>query len=319
MTDVFGVFSAKGGVGKTTLVANLGASLANVFGKNVLIFDTNLKTSHLGLHFGIYEDLSVTLREVLQNKAPILHAVYTHPQTGVRIIPAPLSGDSVSMTKNKLANLCNEIRENYDIMIVDTSPGLGKEFVSAADAVDKAIIVTTPEIPSLTDAMKSIAILKKMKKEILGLVVSRVANEKYELTLKEIESTANKKVIGVIHEDRKIPESIAKGIPVVLGHPNSKVAADFNEIAGLLVGEEYQQRSLFDAFAKIFDIFKPKERQIFVRPKEIQNVEKEKKINLKEEATNAEQLRGELLNQVRDEIKKEIKEKIKKRLMEKGI
>lgn len=316
---MLGVFSAKGGVGKTTLVANLGASLANVFGKNVLIFDTNLKTSHLGLHFGIYEDLSVTLREVLQNKAPILHAVYTHPQTGVRIIPAPLSGDGVSITKNKLCNLLDDIRENYDMIIVDTSPGLGKEFICAASSVDKAIVVTTPEIPSLTDAMKSIAILKKMKKEILGLVVSRVTNEKYELTLKEIESTANKKVIGVIHEDRKIPESIAKGIPVVLGHPNSKVAADFNRIAGLFVGEEYQQPRFFDSFAKIFDIFKPKERQIFVRSKEIQNVEKETRINLKEEAADAEKLRDEMLSQVKEEIKKEIKEKIKKRLMEKGV
>ncbi len=317
LSETVGIFSAKGGVGKTTLVANLGASITNVFKKNVLIFDTNLKTSHLGLHFGVYDDLPVTLKEVLKQNAPILHAVYTEPRTGVRLVPAPLNSDGAVIDKKRLSRLLNKVKDNYEIVIVDTSPGLGFEFICAAESIDRAIVVTTPEITSVTDAMKTVEILKKLRKNIFGIVVNRVRNQKYELTLKEIESTIGENVIAVVHEDNHVPESISKGVPVTISYPNSRVSNDINKLAGMLIGREYVGDGMFGMFSKFFEIFKlnGKRDEFFVEDEKISQ-RKQTKGDLIKEVEVAEGMRKDLLNEVEDEIKDEIKQRVKKRLME---
>jgi len=314
MPRVIGVLSGKGGVGKTTVVANLGAALINVFNKNVLIFDSNMHTSHLGLHLGMYDDNPVTIREVLRRKAPLMHAIYVHPSTGIRIVPAPLSGDDVDLTKNKCSKLINGVRSGYDMVILDCAPGLGKEVITAIYCIDEALIVTTPDVPAVTDALKTIYMLNKFGKKPLGIVVNRCMNQKYEMTSDEISSICNCDVIAKIPEDKRIPESISKGIPTVLLYPNSGASVSLKGLAANLLGIQYVEESFIERMKRFFGFRNgltssvPKKKTA-----KLENAAKEF-----HEVRDIQNLRKELTEEMREEIKKKLVEKVRKKLEQRG-
>jgi len=265
-SNVIGILSGKGGVGKTTLVANIGTALAMEFKKKALVVDSNVKTSHLALHFGVYDEFPVTLREVLANKVPPMHAIYVHPASGLRMLPAPMRNDS---ELQRLDDVINSLRSAYDLILVDCAPGLGSDVIIAAKAIDRALIVTTPDLPAFTDALKTMDLMKRLGKDILGIVLNRVRGEKYELTREEIEQACGHRVIAVIPETAKIPESIAAGSPLVMG--SSSQAVEFKRLAASLIGETYAQPGFVARLAGIFRFFsmdgvgKPPERNGFVR------------------------------------------------------
>ena len=310
MSKVIGILSGKGGVGKTTLVANLGAALTKAFSKNILIFDSNINTSHLGLHLGIYEDLPVTIREVLRSRMPVTSAIYMHPATGIRLIPAPLSGDGVALTREKCSRMVDEVKNNYDMVLLDTAPGLGKEVMVALSAIDEAIIITTPDIPAVTDALKALNMLKKLGIKPLGIVVNRRSNEKYELTDKEISSTCGSDVIATIPEDRRVLKALSKGIPAVISYPNSRASQAVKNLAARLVGIEYRKSGFLEGLMKLFGFGGVKKQDVLMRT--------EKMVSPDAEVKDMQKLRDELVKEVKDGLKKELVEGIKKRLKERG-
>ena len=281
---VIGVLSGKGGVGKTTVVANLGTVLTNVFQKRVLIIDGNVTTSHLGMHFGLYEDLPVTLKDVLSKKAPVSHGIFIHPVFGVRILPSPISGDGVNLSK--LKNAVEKLKKMYEIILIDCAPGLGKEAVFAIQSIDKALIVTTPDLPAITDAMKTIQLLEKMKKEPMGIIVNRYKKQKHELTLQEISSTCNSNIIGFIPEDVKIQEAIAKGLRVMMYSPNANSSRHFKQVAAKIIGAYYEEESMIDRLKSTFGFGKRKVEILPAQPEpvsrpELPKMEKNDSVNVK--------------------------------------
>jgi septum site-determining protein MinD len=148
-----GVISGKGGVGKTTVVANLGAALAKKFGKDVTIVDCNLTTSHLSLSLGMYY-CPVTLNHLLRGETNVKDAIYNHP-SGMKIIPASIRLEElVGTDSTKLKKVVDKIHNKTDIVILDSSPGLGKEAISAIEASKEIIFVTNPNLPAVTDVIK---------------------------------------------------------------------------------------------------------------------------------------------------------------------
>lgn len=252
MSRVIGVLSGKGGVGKTTISLNIGAALATHFQKKVLIVDTNVNTPHLGMHAGLNQDPPVTLRQVLNKNALVANAVYAEPLTGVGLITAPLERGELSFTSAKIRSITRKLARDYDLILLDCSPGLGKEVVTSVSAIDAAIIVTTPDLPSLTDAWKTSSLLERMGKRVLGIVVNKRKGEKYELTSGEIESTCASKVLATVPEDDCVPLGISKGVPAVMLSPNSKASRAFKQLAGVLIGQDYRPTSLMERIMGIF-------------------------------------------------------------------
>lgn len=308
MKKVIGIFSGKGGVGKTTVVANLGASLSSVFNRKVVILDTNIKSSHLGLHFGLYDDLPITLGDVLKDNTPVIQAVYVHPSSGVRIVPAPLNGINISLNKGKCYSALDKLRIDYEMVLVDSAPGLGSDVMITMSAVDAGIVVTTPDIPSVTDALKTINIMRKLRKDVLGVVVNRFRNEKYELTVDEIESTCNSKIIAIVPEDKKVSEAIFNGTPVVLSHPNSSSSIQLKRLAAHLIGEDYKPPNLFEKLIDIFSFKKQKPRV----SKELLST----RTYLEKERKDVEGLKDGMMKESREELKEEIMKRVKERLKE---
>lgn len=257
MSKIIGILSGKGGVGKTSLVANLGAALTNEFRKNVVIVDANVSSSHLGLHLGIYEDLPITMLDLLKKNMQVEHALYVHPSTGIKIVPASITGGLVTRL-SKLKSIMYSLAKNHDFVIIDCPPGLGKEVVASISAIDSGIIITTPDFPSVADALKTIHLLDRMKKRVIGLVVNRHRGERYELTIPEIESICGIPVIATIPEDMRVAEGVSEGMPAVILYPHNRASHAFKKFAGGLVGEKYRPKNflvrIFSTFYKKPDV-----------------------------------------------------------------
>ncbi|MDI6721594.1 MAG: AAA family ATPase, partial [Candidatus Aenigmarchaeota archaeon] len=153
MTRIIACISGKGGVGKTTVVSNLGVALAK-FGRNVIVVDANLTTPNLGLHLGV-PLYPTTLHDVLKGTAAIKDAIYYH-DSGLKIIPAGLSlRDLRGVDSRDLPNVLLDLLGTSDIVLLDAAAGLGKETLSAIEAADETMLVANPELTSVADALKA--------------------------------------------------------------------------------------------------------------------------------------------------------------------
>ncbi len=231
---VIGVVSGKGGVGKTTTVANLGAALASVFGRRVLVIDANFTTPDVGLQLGMYR-FPNTLEDVLDKRVPSSQAIYDHP-SGMGLISASLAAEE--MDARGLKRVLKELK-GYEIVLIDSAPGAGEDAATIIDACDEILIVTNPEFPAITDSLKIMELARSLDIPIRGIVLNRVMREGYELSVYEVESTCDAPVIAIIPEDAEVRKSISDMNPVVLNSPDSPAAIEFTRLAAHLIGREY--------------------------------------------------------------------------------
>jgi len=233
MTRIVCVASGKGGVGKTTVVANLATALTDL-NQNVIVIDSNMHTSNLGLHLGI-PLYPVTLQDVLKGKAKIKDALYHHPN-GFRVIPADISlAKRMTVKPNQLMSVIYKLIGDPDFIIIDTMAGLGQEALTAIEVADEMITVTNPELSALTDAFKLNKIADEVQTHNLGVVINRVKNEDHEFSIDGVKEFLNIPVLGVVHEDKLVRRSISNKEPVTSFKPNSKPSKEFMALAKTLV------------------------------------------------------------------------------------
>lgn len=239
MAKLIGILGAKGGVGKTTTAINLGVALAS-FGRSAMVVDANLTTPNVGLHLGV-PTAPVHLQHVLSGKKRIKDAVYSH-SSGIKIVPSSISVHDLKYNNAKrLKRALYSLRGMADIVLVDAAAGLGEEAIGAIDAVDEIVIVSNPEILSVTDTLKTIKMAEKMGKEVIGIVITRASKRNLDLSINDIESLLEKPVIGVIPEDKAVRKSLVRRDAVVRALPNSRAAIAYKKLAASLIGENYEQ------------------------------------------------------------------------------
>ncbi|MEW6062750.1 MAG: cell division ATPase MinD [Nanoarchaeota archaeon] len=244
MTQFLGVLSGKGGVGKTTSTINIAAAINN-FGKNVAAIDANLTTPNIGLHLGV-PVVPVTIHDALKGKAHISEAIYMHP-SGMKVIPGSISIDDLKKVEpDNIGQIFSDIKE-IDLCVVDSPAGLGNNTLAVLNAVDDVLVVTNPELPSVTDSLKSIKLAEKFGKNVIGVVVTRMS-DKTDMSIKNIETMLDKKVIGVIPEDKSVRHALIKKDAVVHTHPKSKAAIAYKRLAAELIGRPYKEQPKEEPF-----------------------------------------------------------------------
>jgi septum site-determining protein MinD len=249
MSKVYIVTSGKGGVGKTTSVVNLGAAL-NKLKEEVVIVDTNLTTPNIGLHFGA-PIVPVSLNNVLQGKANIEEAIYEH-ESGTKIVPSSLSLKDLKKVKmENFYDVAKDLKKMYDHVILDSAAGLGNEVKSAMEACDEAIIITNPNILSVTDALKTIKMVKDMGKPVKGAIITRTTGDKNEMSLDSIYEMLEVPILGVVPEDRNVLAALSKKDAVVNIKPRSRAARAYMEIASKLAGKKLKPAGLFRGFLSL--------------------------------------------------------------------
>jgi len=246
---VIGVLSGKGGVGKTVVTSNLATAFTDIFGRKVIILDANVTSSHIRLHFGMYEEMKKNLKDVVRDESVLKKATYSSGVTRVDIVPSPETLKALDL--EELKNLASHLAESeYNFVIVDSAPGFRENIENIIRASDKILVVTNPYLPDVTDAMKLIELVKKNRKKPI-IVVNKVKGKKYELNEDSIKEMLDVKDVIKIPEDEKVPESISRGVPVTMFAKGSKASIAFKKLAAFLIGEEYTP-SLIDRIKWFF-------------------------------------------------------------------
>ena len=237
MTRIVSCVSGKGGAGKTTIVANLGIALAKL-GKDVVVLDGNLTTPNLGLHLGV-PLYPTTLHDVLKGRASIKDAIYRH-ETGLKIIPAGIGlKDLKGVDARDLPTALLDLLGNTEIVLIDAAAGLGREALAAVEASDELLLITNPDLPSVTDALKAAKLAEQLGTKVLGLVINRKANKPHEMKTSQIAGMLdNIEVLAEIPEDVSVQEAIAKRIPAVHHNPKARASRELQRLAAKLVGIE---------------------------------------------------------------------------------
>jgi septum site-determining protein MinD len=245
---IIGVISLKGGVGKTSSVANLGAALSSEFGKKVLVVDANFSAPNLGLHLGCVEP-EATIHDVLSNKANVNDAIHEH-ESGFHFIPGAYISRKVSPFK--LKQKISHLKDYYDIILVDSSPNLNDEILATMIASDELLVVTTPDYPTLSTTLRAVRLAKQKNTPISGLILNRVRNKKFELNIEDIEEAAQVPVISVLPEDINVLEALANTTPVALHKPMANAAIEYKKLAASLIGETYRDPRLWSKIKSVF-------------------------------------------------------------------
>ncbi|MBU0929466.1 MAG: cell division ATPase MinD [Nanoarchaeota archaeon] len=243
MTYIISICSGKGGVGKTNVVINLGMALKNL-GKDVTLLDANLTAPNLGLNLG-FSKIPITLNDALKGRNHITEAVYIH-SSGIKVLPASIALKDLSdVYPEKLKEAYSDLKKNSELVIVDNAPGLGREVVNSIKNSDEILVVTNPDLASVTDALRTVKLAKNLKIPIRGIVLTRFNESKYELSISEVESIIGEKIISIIPEDDFVKSSIKQKSSVITLYPKSKSSLAYKKLASDILGmkfnEEYKE------------------------------------------------------------------------------
>ncbi|NPA86414.1 MAG: P-loop NTPase [Candidatus Diapherotrites archaeon] len=255
MGRIISIASGKGGVGKTTVTANLGAALAKL-GKKTLLVDADIAMANLGMLFGLHS-APITLHDVLIENIDIHDAMYDGPY-GLKIVPSGLTLSSYRKADpEKLKNILRSIEDEFDFILVDVPAGIDSSARAAIGSTKEMLLVTTPNPAALADAMKARLTAEQLGVRPIGAVVNLRRNEKWEAKKRDIENFLELSVLGEIPEDPEVRRSwyLKRPQPVVVRKEDSPAAKAFMEIAAKLAGVR-PRRKKASFLEKLLRLFK---------------------------------------------------------------
>lgn len=243
MGKVITIVSGKGGVGKTVSAINLAASF-NKLKKNVILVDCNFTTPNTALHLGS-PIVPITLNHVLAGKRRIYEAVYQH-YSGLKLVASSISLKALkNINLEKLPRAIKDLKKISDIIVIDAAAGLGKEALFALENADEVIVVTNPEMPAVTDALKTIRLAEQLNKNVLGVLVTKVRKDNKEMKIRDIANLLERPIIGLIPEDNHVRESIMLRDAVIHIKPRSRASKSYKNVASRLMGEKMEEKGFF--------------------------------------------------------------------------
>jgi MinD-like ATPase involved in chromosome partitioning or flagellar assembly len=214
------VSSQKGGVGKTTIAVNLATALS-LLNYKVLLVDADHTNPSIGFHLG-FDQVNKGFMDVIGKKSSAKSVIITHAPTGLHVLPGRIGATTKVPTPRAMQDIIFALKkENYDFIVFDTAPGFFPEPASYMKSYNEAIIITTPEMSSCTSAIR---LAHKYDKVGIkhSLIVNRIKNRGYEVSLREIEESYNGVMTGTLPDDDIVPLSISERIPAYLINQNNK-------------------------------------------------------------------------------------------------
>ena len=238
-TQCIAVVSGKGGTGKTSFVAGVGSALA--LGKRrVLCLDCDVGLRNLDLALGLTDRALMDFSDVAQGRCSLTQAVVEHPDIpGLFLLTAPVRTRRSPVTREQMIRLMREVREQFDLCLLDAPAGLGGGFALATCAADRCVVVTTSDASSLRDAQHTVMELDRFPVGALHLVVNRVRRKmlrNMHATIDDAIDRAGLPLLGVVPEDDALPLCMNKGMPIALSDSQNAAAA-YRNIAKRLRGE----------------------------------------------------------------------------------
>lgn len=256
------VTSGKGGVGKTTTTANIGTALA-MEGKKVCLVDADTGLRNLDLHLGLENRIVYNLVDVVEGTCRLKQALIKDKRyENLYLLPTAQTKDKTAVTPEQMLDLIDNLKNEFDYIIIDCPAGIEHGFENAVAGADKAIVVTTPEVSAVRDADRIIGKLEAKGFEDHQLVVNRIRHEMTKkgemLNIDDMTDILAIKLLGIVPDDEKIVISTNRGEPAVTDN-DSKAGQAYRNIAKRLMGEDVPLLNLNDEetgfFASIKKLF----------------------------------------------------------------
>ncbi len=241
MGKVLTITSGKGGVGKTTTTANIGAALAGL-GKKVVCIDADIGLRNLDLVLGLENRIVYDLVDVVEGRCRLRQAMIRDKRLPeLYLIPAAQTRDKTAVSPSDMVEICDELRREFDWVLIDSPAGIERGFRNAIAPADEVIVVTNPEVSSVRDADRIIGLIEAEEKGPARLIINRldprIVRSGDMLSVEDVVELLAIELLGIIPEDESIVINTNRGIPVVLD-PKSKAGQAFHNIARRLLGEE---------------------------------------------------------------------------------
>ena len=236
---VITITSGKGGVGKTTTVANLASALA-LAGKRVIAVDGDIGLRNLDLVMGLENRIIYDLVDVVEQRCQLPQALIRENRVkSLSLLPAAQTRDKADVHPTQMITICHELRQIADYILIDSPAGIEHGFHNVVAPADRILIVTTPDVSALRDADKVIYLLERDWKRQPGLIVNRynptLARAGEMRGIDDILDILSIDLLGVIPEDREIVLSTDRGVPAVFDR-RVYVAQAYRNIAQRLMG-----------------------------------------------------------------------------------
>lgn len=262
MSESIVITSGKGGVGKTTTTANIGTALAS-FDKSVVVVDGDTGLRNLDVLMGLENRIVYTLLDVIEGKCKLKQAIIKDKRfNNLYLLPTAQTRDKNDITTKQMQKLINELKQDFDYVLIDCPAGIEQGFENAVVGADRAIVVVNPEITSVRDADRVIGKLDAKGLDRHQLIINKlnyVMTKKGDmLDVDDIMETLSIKLLGVVPDDKNITISTNKGEPVVLSN-NSRAGNAYINIAKRIMGEEIPFMNLNEEsgfFKSLVNIFK---------------------------------------------------------------
>ncbi|MDY0396869.1 septum site-determining protein MinD [Virgibacillus halophilus] len=247
MGEAIVITSGKGGVGKTTTTANIGTALA-LMEKKVCLIDTDIGLRNLDVIMGLENRIIYDIVDVIEERCKLKQALIKDKRfDDLSLLPAAQTSDKTAVTPEGMKKIIQELKQEYDYIIIDCPAGIEQGFQNAIAGADRAIVVTTPEKSSVRDADRIVGLIEKEDMQAPSLVINRIRNHMMKngdmLDIDEVVQILSIDLIGIVLDDDEVIKASNNGEPVAM-QSKPKASISYRNIARRILGESVPLQSL---------------------------------------------------------------------------
>ena len=261
MGEVIVITSGKGGVGKTTTTANIGAGLSK-FDKKVVVIDTDLGLRNLDVVMGLENLIVYNLVDVIEGTCRLKQALIRDKRyENLYLLPSAQTKDKTAISPGQMKKLTSQLKDEFDYILLDCPAGIEQGFQKAIAGADRAIVVTTPEVSAIRDADRIIGLLESNQLKKIDLIINRIRMDMVKrgdmMSVDDVTEILSVPLIGALPDDEQVVIGTNQGEPVV--GLDSKAGKAYLNICKRIMGIEVpfielENNSGF--FSKLSHLFK---------------------------------------------------------------
>jgi len=242
------VTSGKGGVGKTTLVANLGVALA-MQGHRTVVIDADIGLRNLDMMLGLENRIVYDLVDVIEGRCRLRQALVRDKRLSeLFLLPAAQTRDKSAVQPDDMMRVCEDLRGQHDFILIDSPAGIEQGFRYAIAPADEILIVTNPEVAAVRDADRVIGLVEAEEKGPPRLIINRLRLDMVQrgemLDVADVVELLSIDLVGIVPEDKAILVTANRGRPLAFSRDSSLAGRAFHNIARRVRGEDVPFLSL---------------------------------------------------------------------------
>ena len=240
MCEIIVITSGKGGVGKTTVTANIGLGLANL-NKKVVVVDTDIGLRNLDVVLGLENRIVYNLIDVIEGSCRMKQALIRDKHCeNLYLLPSAQTRDKTSVKPEQMVKLTKDLAEEFDYILLDCPAGIEQGFKNAIAGANRAVVVTTPEVSAIRDADRVMGLLEADGMEKIEMIINRIRPDLVSrgdmMSLSDIQEILTVPIIGAVTDEEEIVISSNNGEPVA--GKDSPLGQIFVDICRRIMGED---------------------------------------------------------------------------------